>query len=100
MIHSSVSLCSQRFAKSPVTTAFLGLSKVHSMLMTAVDVLAPPLEDGVPHGAMEGNRMPDFQLPPISVLQTTSNDDQDFEVISIVSWRFASSCICYPEHLR
>ncbi|GAU97657.1 hypothetical protein RvY_08916 [Ramazzottius varieornatus] len=76
----------QRFAKSPVTTAFLGLSKVHSMLMTAVDVLAPPMmEDGGPHGAMDTHRIPDFQLPPISMnnLQTTSNDDQDFEVISI-----------------
>ncbi|XP_055335477.1 TBC1 domain family member 17-like isoform X2 [Paramacrobiotus metropolitanus] len=62
----------QRFARSPVTTAFLGLSKVHNLLMNAVDVLAPPLAE--PEMARP---YPEYQMPPLGVLQ--SREDQDFE---------------------
>ncbi|OQV22504.1 TBC1 domain family member 15 [Hypsibius exemplaris] len=72
----------QRLARNPVQSAFLGLSKVHSMLMTAVDTLAQPIE-GDP--SIEMSKTSDFQMPQLNVVQTTSNDDQDFEVISIKS---------------
>lgn len=67
----------QRFARAPVTTAFIGLSRLHNILMTTLDTIATPVEE------LEKPLSSTFQLPPLGLLQ--SNDDHDFEVISIVS---------------